>query len=782
LVDVEGEFLVSGGTISNVLVSGSEAYLAPNSSLTVDDLAVNDGATVLGDILLENGGDLTIDANSSLSEGTLTLAGNAAITVEASLSNEPANASISDSVAVDASSVVSFTSTGGGTVSLVAPLACDGVTTWSGNWSLTNLEIIAGGSVEIAANSGVSVDTLALASQSSSILVDPSSWLNIGALAAGTVGYLTVDDANTVAGAGRLDVNGNIIVNGEVEVTLGTLVMGSVIGGGMIITQAESTISFDIPVATSLQGEFQGGGTISLTGLPTQPSSIAITLDQFWPGCTLELPAFIDPSIVDGSPGTNSAILQLDAQGLEVASIGLSDASAGATFNISGSNDGITLLTVGSISNSTFVADQNTAAQSSLTSLLGTQPLFIGSSSTGRQFAAPDHQAINVAVAVQPVANAGIALPAGYSALIAGGSAPVLLADKGNGGSVIVGNSGSDTIVGNANGDTLIGGGGRSTLFYADGSDSVIGSGNDVICTNLAACSVSTASDASSLVFLGPAHNTVFSQGNDIIVTSGGPSAFDEIKSVAADTVYGSPGGTLSFNGGSGGLDTVVGAPGSQIFTIGGDANGTTLFCGGATYFGYLGENGSAVICGGTGTLDVTVHQGLTTVYGGTGATTINSNAGADVYVVGDGPSTVDGGAGNSIWLVGSANDSLVASGDGCSVDGSQSSGNNVFVIEEGTCTLIGGSGADTFIGGQGIADIFAGSSFNSFEFTNGTAGGAVTVNGYAASNGEIVLTGYSGYSSEVVGGNEVIGLSDGTQVTLMGVSSLQNVNIVMQP
>jgi len=311
----------------------------------------------------------------------------------------------------------------------------------------------------------------------------------------------------------------------------------------------------------------------------------------------------------------------------------------------------------------------------------------------------------------------------------------------------------------------------------------VIGGGNDTICANGAACDITTAADARSIVFLatsfsgylGNDANQITSQGNDIIVDTGTP-AFDSnsiVNATGNDTVFGPAAGQLVFNAG-GGRSVLVGSSGN-FFVNGGAGNGNVVWAGsGLTVFN--GGAGSAVVVGGDGLLQVNGGAGALTVYGGIGQNEITGAAGPSTFVAGFGPSTVTAATGNHVWLAGAANNSLVAGNGNILLDGVGSSGDNVFDLTgatAGTTTVYGGAGTDTVMAGAANAIINAGNGGDVFMFTNGLTGGSDVIANFNAAADQLNLQGYNGYTSAVVNGSEVITLSDGTTIQLLGLTAL---------
>ena len=83
------------------------------------------------------------------------------------------------------------------------------------------------------------------------------------------------------------------------------------------------------------------------------------------------------------------------------------------------------------------------------------------------------------------------------------------------------------------------------------------------------------------------------------------------------------------------------------------------------------------------------------------------------------------------------------------------------------------GSGADTFVGGGGTSFVQAGSGADVFGFVKGAAGGTEYIYGFNAKD-NIAFDNYgTGYvpTEQVVNGSDVISLSDGTTIHLVGYS-----------
>jgi Ca2+-binding RTX toxin-like protein len=144
---------------------------------------------------------------------------------------------------------------------------------------------------------------------------------------------------------------------------------------------------------------------------------------------------------------------------------------------------------------------------------------------------------------------------------------------------------------------------------------------------------------------------------------------------------------------------------------------------------------------------------GLVLLVGGTGnslETGTSADAGYTGFVAGEGNSTLVGGTGTQAQQ-------YVTNPLG-------NTGTTTVTMNAGASTMIGGSGAATVIGGSG-QDVFG--------FVEGHAGGTITIENFN-STVNLAFGGYN-YSlakpptETIVAGNDVMTLSDGTQITFIG-------------
>ena len=319
--------------------------------------------------------------------------------------------------------------------------------------------------------------------------------------------------------------------------------------------------------------------------------------------------------------------------------------------------------------------------------------------------------------------------------------------------------------------------------------------------------------------------NNFVSSGNDDItvhsgtatITATGPSTV--VNNLAANVTFYGGGGTATVNGGSGSVVAVGGANGGRL--TGGTAGNNVLVANGGTttlvgvadgdqLFGsntgtdtLIGAPGNQILVGGGGTETINASAG-NVAFGGSGNSTLNAAPGGGSVLVGgsgnstlvaaDGPVSMWAGSGTSTLQAGSGNDvmggnadinstTLMIGGTGNatflgsagSVTVTGGSGNDTYWASTGLMTIIEGSGNDTVFFGSGQATATGGTGTGIYSFINGHAGGIAKINDFKVGIDQINLFGYGNMIAQpqVSGGNLAISLSDGTAITLVGISSL---------
>jgi fibronectin-binding autotransporter adhesin len=693
---------------------------------------------------------------------------------------------------------------GGGTTLQASQVnVTGGIVAQGGAMAASGTLTLQSGVLAVSAHAVLAAASLIMAGAGDAITLDATSSLEIGLAGDPVAGDIVIDPGAILAGAGVLSA-AQIIDQGTLTATAGgggtVLSVGAAVSGsGTLLVGVGATMVLEGAAAASLLVQFAGPGTLSIAGTIPQAA-----IAGFGDGDAIDVPLTGITSADFAVTGPNIGVLTLEDGNQAVAVLTLVGVGQGQGFSVAGGAGGTIVTTEtnnyggggsnmrgaqpqtgggqpGIISGFAFWQDLPVYVQTALsafqTAVGGTS--YVYSSPDGSSFGDYQPGYANIAVVTSPpdsITGNTIALPPGYDALLLQGNVPLELTDGSSNYALLVGNAANDTIVGYGPGDTLVGGTGGNSLIWASSSDVIYGGGNDTIITNLGPCIITTAANSRSVVFAGPADNAVTLSGNDIFVAGASlyHSSNDTVTAIGSDTIFAPSYGLLTFNGGNA-ADIVVGG-GGTIEMFGGTGNGSELWAGSAAQANYWGGAGSAIVIGDAGLLSVQGGAGAVTVYGGVGGTIINGTAGPSEFIAGEGASTVTAASGNLVWLAGTANDSLVATGGNETVWGANSLGNNVFQAGDGPCTMSGGLGNDTFLGGTGSAYLLGGGGGDVFSFTNGLAGGADTIGDYNPANDQIDLHGYSGFTNAVVGGSEVLSLTDGTKITLSGVTSMSGV------
>jgi phage tail tube protein FII len=185
------------------------------------------------------------------------------------------------------------------------------------------------------------------------------------------------------------------------------------------------------------------------------------------------------------------------------------------------------------------------------------------------------------------------------------------------------------------------------------------------------------------------------------------------------------------------------------------------LYVDGASYDGTV-QPGDTLALLASGTQSFSVVSSTTYTEGSAGGSlttvgndTVQIGSGA-VQINAEGPSVnVVGGSGAMTFIAHGGNDTISAG--------------------SGATTVSGSTGSLTFIDGVGNSNVTLGSGPGVFDFINGMAGGALTINDFIPGTDLLHLEGYSGTgiaSEQVNGVATVITLTDTTKITLTGAVS----------
>ncbi len=288
-----------------------------------------------------------------------------------------------------------------------------------------------------------------------------------------------------------------------------------------------------------------------------------------------------------------------------------------------------------------------------------------------------------------------------------------------------------------------------------------------------------------------------------------------------SETITATGSGPFQVLAGTGGLN-YTGLAGAQTVIAGGGTVGSA-----SQIINLSGSSGPNFVAVGGGADTVTTGSGADTVFsGGSGSMVVSVGSGTLDFIGGANNATVFGSSSNTVTLIGGAGGSITytnastgaaeyhAQGGSEAFLANNSNGNNTIYgayNQSGTETLHGGNGNDymdalnanasvaagagndTLVGGRfnstiagsGNVTLKGGLGNDTFLFKNGYAGGQAYVEDLTST--DVVNLAYYGYdatsvsnliaSATVAGGNSTIMLSDSTQITFVGITSLNPTN-----
>lgn len=253
-------------------------------------------------------------------------------------------------------------------------------------------------------------------------------------------------------------------------------------------------------------------------------------------------------------------------------------------------------------------------------------------------------------------------------------------------------------------------------------------------------------------------------------------STNDTVVGGAGDATYFIQNNTrLQLSGGSAsnlvyaaGKDTIAAGAGADTIYAG--SNGATVL-GGNGNLTFVGGTGSVSLSGGTGTLSAlgSTGKGSTFLQAAAGNSTLNAGTGA-------GASTLIGGTNTTEFARGSGDKTFIAGTGHSLINGTTGTGNEIIftspISQTGTALIGLNNAADTVIAGTGSATIVGGTGPDVYGIVNGHSGGSITILGFKDTD-NLAFGNYTGnpIASEAVhGASDVITLSDGTTITLVGV------------
>jgi hypothetical protein len=338
----------------------------------------------------------------------------------------------------------------------------------------------------------------------------------------------------------------------------------------------------------------------------------------------------------------------------------------------------------------------------------------------------------------------------------------------------------ASTVTLSAWGNSVQGGAGRLTVADLGGASSIAGGEGGLVLTSAQNYdTVSTAARARDSIAVG-GYADVEAAGNDRILVSGLYSAItasgtDSIFSSSPDASFVLDGNdTLSAEGDAavsvgGAATAAVGAKGMGYVTAyvaaGGHLAMSQAMPGGG--ISWVSVSGGACTVSGSGA----DYPGIGVVTGGRQGVAVQALSG-DVNVQAMGADTVWAGVG-LVDIAASGTAGVTAYGAAGMVSLTGGDGNDVFVAGSGTAALTLGPGQDSVTFGPGDTSVWGGAGDDVFAAVAGKGGGQNVI--YAWAPGDTLeFQGFAGnpVASDVVsGGSTVVTLTDGTVITLVGVT-----------
>ncbi|MCW3475745.1 beta strand repeat-containing protein [Limobrevibacterium gyesilva] len=363
----------------------------------------------------------------------------------------------------------------------------------------------------------------------------------------------------------------------------------------------------------------------------------------------------------------------------------------------------------------------------------------------------------------------------------------------------VLGGSGSATVI--AVGNVQAGGfsgnlafnaaAGISTIFAGAGTASIDASGGSVLATTDAALTVTSSHGQNTILGNGAGARINFTG-----LSSGGPNTV--AAGEGSMTVTGGGGlflaGTSGGNsvGATGGAATIVGGGAGDVLALGTGASGVIFGGSGAETLSSAASVGEATLVAGTGPTDVRTGTGQSIVFLGAGDAQVASN-GADTIVGGGGAATITAGSGGVLTFVGTGQLNFI-NGDGAAtvVGGTGAAtlfggaGGGVFLGGTGSDLMIGGAGTSILVAGEGADTLQGGSGLTLFAFINGRSGGSDVIADWDPTHHSVALAGYAAGEAAIAlanathaGGNTIVALSDGTQITFLNTATLTAGNFI---
>jgi Ca2+-binding RTX toxin-like protein len=370
-------------------------------------------------------------------------------------------------------------------------------------------------------------------------------------------------------------------------------------------------------------------------------------------------------------------------------------------------------------------------------------------------------------------------VPAGYQFMFDAINGPTTITGNGAGGDVLV--------EGTKAAATYFDEGGNTSVVFVDGDNHyvgdttssagndhiVAGAGFDTIDTGIGRSTVNSGT-GSAVINLNDTAAGAIGTYNDFAYLDDGQSRINA-NGMRDAVIATAPGQTIDGGIGTGQYDGIV--------LVGGNGNGDDVVNAGAATVALFDDSGNNSIFGGSGVFTFIGGADIAaSIVGGSGAIYMFGTAGDSVVF-----SSADSSS-SAVFLAGTGNETLNGS---LSQDNLALYGTNVSdtAVTSGVSdSLVGGSGNDTLVSGAGYETLQAGTGHTLFviDATTDGVGGHITIDDFNASTDNML--GFANYTQAEIdnalngattvmgaGGqtDTIITLSDNTQVTFVGVTSL---------
>lgn len=611
-----GLLVTQASTVTNALIAGLDSEWLGSETAITGTLAVDDGATFGGNLLLADGASLSIGETSIVEGGTITAQGSASLMLESKASAEASGFTISDDINFDSGSILTILGNGNQQVTLAGGIS------GSGTLAVIGANLLVGGSGAVA----MTMLHSSQADGSNSTLDSPLQ-----------EGGSTYELSSSVLDL-RQTSSGNavslVICSGDVDAIFGGSQAFSVTSNGASLIDVQggagaNTVDAGLSTLSYIQGFGAADITCGSSGEDNVHVGTGNATVQTGSGAAVQVSGSGQVIVNDGS----GACVLDDRSG--TGSVTVYDQKSSAMLSILQGSGALSIY----VASGPFSV---VGGSGQLTAWGGTSvgDTLVGGTGADTLVGGAD------ALVVANGGNAGLFGTSASGATVDGSASTgndTIFATSGTEASRLIGGSGSDVFLGGSGTDYIQCGSGLDSVWAGSGIDNTVqgGSGGAVI-----------AGGASALVRLAGA-------SSNVVVSIGEGTIIDRSSAAGSLTLYTSGNGVTSIIGGSGDLAALIdhtqldvsGSKGTSLLWCTSDANVTlssighstivadgendsidcsnssgtnTFFLGSATNTSLkLGTCDNSVIAG-QGSVDISVSAGINTVFAGEGAMNVS--------------------------------------------------------------------------------------------------------------------------------------------------------------